>query len=280
MSSVKSKLRKIVYTIPGAKNTWRRLNSFFDRDPAFTGWGMSTYAFTPWHEGGGDEVAKCFMRANQELVDEVMAGNFKLSQFENEGNEKDVLNSLMWRHYVVYWTAWYASKATKSIVKNLVECGVCDGMTASFAMRAVTGKHEFKSFLYDAWDGMKSEYLLESEKVSAGCYSYLSVENTKNNLGRFSENTIFNKGFIPDSFEKSNNPTDLIWLHIDLNAALPTKFALEYFYNKIHPGGIVLFDDYAWHGQYDTKVVVDEFFSGKSGVLFPLPTGQAIYFKI
>jgi len=280
MSKVKSKLRKIVYAIPGAKNTWRRVNRFFDRDPDFNGWGMSTYAFTPWHEGGGGEVTKCFMKANQQILDEVMEGKFRLSQFENEGNEKDVLDSLMWRHYVVYWTVWHASKATKSIAKNLVECGVCDGLTAAFAMHSVREKHEFKSFLYDAWDGMKSEYLLESEKVSAGCYSYLSLENTKNNLNEFSGNTVFNKGFIPDSFEKSKNPTDLVWLHIDINAAMPTKSALEYFYERIQPGGIILFDDYAWHGQFDTKVVVDEFFSGKFGTLLPLPTGQAIYFKL
>jgi len=280
MPSFKSKLRKIVYDIPGAKKMCRRVNSFFDRDPDFTGWGMTTYTFPPWHEGGGGEITKSFMKTNQQIVNEVMAGKFKLSQFEKEGNEKDVLDSLMWRHYIVYWTAWHASKSTKSIAKNLVECGVCDGLSSSFAMHAVSEKHEFKSFLYDAWEGIKSEYLLESEKASAGCYSYLCVENTKNNLSKFSENIIFNKGFIPDSFEKSNNPTDIVWLHIDLNASLPTKSALEFFYERIHPGGIVLFDDYAWHGQLDTKVVVDEFFSDKSGGLLPMPTGQAIYFKL
>lgn len=280
MYKVKNKLRKMVYAIPGAKKTWQRLNRIFDGDPDFTGWGMITHTFTPWHEGGESELAKCFSKTNELIVNDVMDSKFNLSQFKNEGNEKDVLDSLKWRHYIVYWSALYASKSTKSITKNLVECGVCDGLTAAFAMHAVMGKYEFKTFLYDAWDGMKSEYLLESEKVSSGCYSYLNVENTKNNLSKFSGKTVFNKGFIPDSFQKSNNPTDLVWLHIDLNAAMPTKSALEYFYERIHPGGIVLFDDYAWHGQFDTKLVVDEFFSGKSGILLPLPTGQAIYFKL
>ena len=39
---------------------------------------------------------------------------------------------------------------------------------------------------------------------------------------------------------------------------------------------MILFDDYAWHEQLDTKRVVDELFSEKSGVLFPIPTGQVI----
>jgi hypothetical protein len=276
---VKNKLRKAIYSIPGAKKTWQTLNRVFDQKPDFTGWGMITHTFTPWHEGGGDEVAKCFLKANQLIVTEVMDGEFSLSQFKGAGNEKDVLDSLMWRHYIVYWTAWYASQSTKSTTKNLVECGVCDGLTASFAMHAVKENHEFKSYLYDAWEGMKSEYLLKAEKESSGCYSYLNIESVKNNLSKFSEQTIYNKGFIPESFENSNDPEDLVWLHIDLNAAIPTKSALEYFFDRIPAGGLILFDDYAWHGQLDTKMVVDEFFSGKAGVLLPLPTGQAVYFK-
>jgi len=279
MPSVKSKLRKAVYSIPGTKKTWHALNRIFDGEPDFSGWGMTTHTFTPWHQGGGDEVAKCFIKANQVIVNQVMAGEFNLSQFKREGNEKDVLDSLMWRHYIVYWTAWYASQSTKCKTKNLVECGVCDGLTASFAMHAVKEKHEFKMYLYDAWESMKSEYLLKSEEESSGCYSYLNVDNVKSNLSSYSGHTIFNKGFIPDSFDKSDNPTDLVWLHIDLNACLPTKSALEYFFDRMPSGGAILFDDYAWHGQLDTKKVVDEFFCGKSGILLPLPTGQAVYFK-
>jgi hypothetical protein len=41
----------------------------------------------------------------------------------------------------------------------------------------------------------------------------------------------------------------------------------------------VLFDDYGWSGYQDTKVAVDAFFAGKRGVLLPMPTGQAIFFK-
>ncbi len=277
--NIKNKLRKIIYAIPGTKRIWQNFYEIFRDKSDFNGWGMITHTFTPWYEGGGDEVAKCFLKANQLIVDQVVDSKFNLSQFKDCYNEKDVLDSLMWRHYFVYWTAWYAAKATKCITKNLVECGVCDGLTASFAIYAVKENHEFKSFLYDAWEGMKSEYLQESEKDYVGNYSYLNIEDVKKNLSKFSEHIIFNKGFIPDSFEKSNNPKDIAWLHIDLNAAIPTKSALEYFFERISAGGVILLDDYAWHGFLDTKMVVDEFFSGKSGTLLPLPTGQAIYLK-
>ena len=185
----------------------------------------------------------------------------------------------MWRHYIVFWSARYAAKATNCSVKNLVECGVCDGLTVYFAMNALKGMYEFKSFLYDTWKGMKSEYLLESEKWHVGSYSYLTIENTRSNLAAFKGETVFIKGYIPESFEASDNPTEIAWLHIDLNSSLPTTDALQFFFEKMPPGGVILFDDYAWDGYYDTKLAVDEFFSGKPGALLPLPTGQAIYFK-
>jgi len=144
MCKIKPILRKIIYSIPGAKKMRQRLNRFLGQEPDFSGWGMITYTFTPWHDGGGGELTKHFIKAHQQIVDEVLNGKIKLSQFESEGNEKDVLESLMWRHYILYWTAWYASKSTSSITKNLVECGVCDGLSVSFAMHAIMGKYEFK----------------------------------------------------------------------------------------------------------------------------------------
>jgi len=278
MKNIKLYLRKKIYAVPGAQDCWLGLNKFMGRvtEPDFSGWGMTTHTFTPWHNGG-DELSRDFLKVNQKLVAKVMQGEFKLSQFNEEPDKEMLLSGLMWRHYIVFWSVHFASKATNCVIKNLVECGVCDGLTAYFAMSALRG--EFKAFLYDAWEGMKSEYLLESEMGSVGDYHYLNVENTKHNLAEFHGGVTFIKGFIPESFKISDNPTELVWLHIDLNSSFPTIAALQFFFEKIPPGGIILFDDYAWHGYYDTKLSIDKYFSSKRGVLLPLPTGQAIYFK-
>lgn len=68
---------------------------------------------------------------------------------------------------------------------GLIECGVCDGMTAYFAMQALKGTHVFRCSLYDAWEEMKTEYLLPEETDSAGAYGYLSIESTVRNLAMF-----------------------------------------------------------------------------------------------
>ena len=278
IKKIKPYLRRVIYVVPGAQELWTLWNGLNNR-PDFIGWGMVTHTFTPWHGGGGDEIARDFLKAHREIVTQVKQGKFNLSQFNDFKDKTRLLNGFMWRHYIVFWSARYASKATNCPIKNLVECGVCDGLTVFFAMNALNGKYEFKSFLYDAWAGMKSEYLSESEMGSAGEYYYLSIENTKHNLVEFQTKTVFNKGYIPETFQASDNPTEIVWLHIDLNSAMPTTAALKYFFGKMPPGGVILFDDYAWHGFHDTKLAVDEFLSRQAGVLLPMPTGQAIYLK-
>lgn len=301
----KKKIRDVLYVLPGTKKLWITISRFFGSDPGsptpgtqklwtavlkkigvadghapdFSGWGMTTHTFPPWQFGGGDEVAKKFLETHNDIYNRVTSGQFKLAQFDHLKVKKEALHELMWRHYMVFWSASYAAKTTRAAVKNLVECGVCDGLTVSFAMQALAGKSAFKAFLYDAWDGMKREHLLESEKSYDGEYSYLNIENTKKNLSAHSAHTIFNKGYIPESFEKSENPSEVAWLHIDLNSAIITAETLKFFFDKISSGGVILFDDYAWRGYYDTKMAVDEFFREKPGMLFHLPTGQAIYFR-
>jgi O-methyltransferase len=283
MENFKARLRKRVSATPTGRALWLLLAKIKTlgrkEKPDFVGWGMITHTFTPWYDGGGDDVARGFLKANGELSDKVKRGDFNLTQFSEVKDKEKTLRELMWRHYIVFWSVCYASKATARSVKNLVECGVCDGMSAFFAISAARAEGTFKAFLYDAWAGMVSEDLLDSEKKYVGEYSYLDVANTRRNLIAFQNDTSFIKGRVPDSFKTSDSPTEIVWMHIDLNSSLATTGALQFYYDRIVPGGIVLLDDYAWHGYDTTKLVADEFFQRKNGILFPLPTGQAIFFK-
>ena len=46
--------------------------------------------------------------------------------------------------------------------------------------------------------------------------------------------------------------------------------------SKVLTGGFCIIDDYALKG---CKKAVDKFFKNKPGILMPLPTGQAIYYR-
>jgi hypothetical protein len=260
-------LRKIIDKIPYATKLLIKFNESLST-ATFSGWGMNTYTLTPWCNGGGNDLAWDFLKTNEELLSKVNEGKFNLLQFKDIPDKKRELDSLMWRHYIVFWSARYAAKIANNYpVKNLIECGVCDGLTIYFAMSSLNGKYNFKSFLYDAWDVVDT-------------YSFLDIENTKNNLSSFKNETVFNKGYIPESFRTLNNPSEIAWLHIDLNSSVPTKAALQFFFARLQPGGVILFDDYGRHAEYETRLIINDFFSKKDGILLPLPTGQAIYFKV
>ena len=246
----------------------------------FTGWGMTTGTRTPWTDGGGHKITKDFYRTDIELKRRVKEEHFNLSQC-SKGDPLKSLNSLMWRHYIVYWSSVYAINNTRSVENNFVECGVCDGLTAFYALSAAKDMNKsFKAYLYDSWDAMEEDRLQESEKKNAGDYAYLNIESTMRNLSSFNSDDVkFNKGYIPDVFQCTQNPESIIWLHIDLNSSGPTINSLELFWDRLEDGGVILLDDYAWSGHQDTQTSVEKWSADKSCVLFHLPTGQALLIK-
>jgi hypothetical protein len=247
----------------------------------FDGWKMATGTRTPWMNGGSSALSCHFSKTDSRLKKLVAEKKIILTQFKPQ-NVLVELEGLMWRHYLVYWSANYAIENTKSKIKNFAEFGVCDGLTIFYAISAAKESQEpFKAYLYDAWGEMKEEFLLDSEKTSAGSYSYLNLENTKNNLNHLNvKELIYNKGYIPEVFDSVKNPKELVWIHIDLNSAMPTINALEKFWDRLEIGGLILFDDFAWPGYEDTQVEVEKWACDKKCNILHMPTGQAIIFKL
>lgn len=288
--SMKKKFRHWLYTNhPGSKE---KVERFFANaptlrrvlgvgfTPSFRGWGMSTFTHTPWGSATEHgEVEANFNHTYIQLVELVRNKLFNLTQFKGE-NQIKVLEALLWRHYIVFWSASFAAKNTRNGAKNFVECGVCDGLTSFFALSAASQNGgEWGGYLYDAWEAMRGDLLLESEKANQGEYSYLDVDVTRANLASFGTHLRFNKGYIPESFAVSENPESIVWMHIDLNSATPTIAALDYFWPRMASGGVILFDDYAWPGYEDTRNLILAWLKDKDGTLLPLPTGQALIFK-
>jgi O-methyltransferase len=244
------------------------------KDQTFSGWGMNTYGTcSPWSNQNKIDN-QIFSKSHNELVHAIKENKFKLTQFYYEDvNYKKILEELRWRHYTVFNTILYVINFLQEEELTIVECGVCDGLTVHFAMKAAEYKRKkYTSYLYDTWAELES-----SEEDLRFKYSYLDIETTKYNLQNFSKNTIYNKGHIPDVFDNSKNPEKINWLHIDLNSNNATSKTLEFFYNKISHNGVILFDDYG--GFDETRKIIDNFFENKNGHFVSLPTGQGIFYK-
>jgi len=264
---------KIPIIKPIMKKFFRKFLSNYFKEPVpikFSGWGMTTQHEHAWNDKFSCSV---FRQACINLEKFDFASSTQLT--------KKSINELNWRHYFISFSTLYAIKLAQSDNYNFVECGVGDGLSAFFTLSELSNNlgSNFQVHLYDAWKGMKAEYLLDSESYSIDKFPDISIERTKSNLKEFEQNIIYHVGFIPDIFNQlPKSPESIVYLHIDLNSAKPTLDALNFFFSKLVNGGIIIFDDYGSLGYPETKNVIDEFFSKKNGILLKSPTGQAIYF--
>lgn len=245
-------------------------------EPKFNGFNMATAHAVPWAEESiGDYPS--FVDVNARVKSEF--------DFSGEvGVTPETVDSLMWRHWHICYAVRHAVMKTKMSRFVAVECGAMDGLTALYTCRelayqkSIGAIKEFEVALYDSWSPMRENELMASEIQQVGKFSTLNVERVKKNLHAYADSVTLHPGFIPESLTKDPGPDEIGYLHIDLNAALPSVASLEHFFPRLKPGGLVIFDDYGWSGYEDTRRQVNAFFKGKPGVILPLATGQAIYY--
>lgn len=233
----------------------REINSLLKRrpPPTFDGWLMTTHHQVPWLDD------KVFVDAAEALW------GFERSDAPSSPAEVD---ALMWRHWHVAYSVRHAIAHTGAISVVGVECGAGDGYTAHFALTEMSSALDYRVHLYDAWEVGALE----------GAYAGLAQARTARNLAAHEAHIAWHSGLLPDTLD-ATAPELVHWLHVDLNAGPLTSEVLDFFWERLAPGSVVLFDDYGWLSYADTRQAVDAFFTGRAGTLLPLPTGQAMYFR-
>ena len=250
----------------------------------FDGLGLRTSISVPWDRILKNKTSVGFINAKKKLDTKIRSKEFILSIIENYYSNSslddtfDHYEELNFRHYVIYYSSLLAFENTES--KNAVECGSADGMGVYFCISNYIKDKKSKIYLYDSWETMRDKELkTEKDLTRKGDYHYLDEKIIKNNLEEFSKFIIYNKGFIPETFEKSKNPDNLSWLHIDLNSSMPTLESLKFFYPRLEKNGIILLDDYGFDQYYDTKIIAENFFENKKVDFLQFMTGQAMIIK-
>jgi O-methyltransferase len=74
-------------------------------------------------------------------------------------------------------------------------------------------------------------------------------------------------------------PEHIAFLHVDMNNAEAERGALETLFERICPGGMIVFDDYGWTNYRDQKDSADEFMQSRGLRVLELPTGQGLVVK-
>lgn len=190
-----------------------------------------------------------------------------------EAWERNIVNdadrAIAWRRYFLATMAYHAVQ----LPGDFVECGVYAGTGVKTVADYLGGKEFPKAFwaydTYDynpveghAFDGQQPGFFDLVQKRFEG---YANVRLVK--------------GLIPGSFA-GQCPESIAYLHIDLNNADAEIAALEHLFDRVVPGGVVIFDDYEWANMYrPQKLAEDAWFDARRYRVSPLPTGQGFVIK-
>ena len=67
--------------------------------------------------------------------------------------------------------------------------------------------------------------------------------------------------------------------HIDLNDVTAELAALEFFFDRLVPGGTIILDDYGWLYYREQKLAEDAWLAERGYSILELPTGQGLLIK-
>jgi hypothetical protein len=189
-----------------------------------------------------------------------------------------------WRVHIGLW----AAKSASRLNGDFIECGVNRGFLASAIMEYVNWDSLGKQFyLLDTFNGIDERYLsaedLKFDAINKNIRNLQSgfyVQGAESVRENFSEwkNVQIIQGAVPETLGRVA-ASEIAFLHLDMNCAFPEVAALEYFWDRLVQGALILLDDYAYAGYEVQKAAMDKVASTKDVTIASLPTGQGLLMK-
>ena len=169
----------------------------------------------------------------------------------------------------------------KDLPGDIVEVGVFKGSGISSFMKFIEifcPNSNKKVIGFDIFDVVESENVLKSDKdidresmniiYDRVNHDDLTLESVNNNLiktGISNDKFILVKGDVEKSipiFLEQNPGFRISYLYIDVDIDRPTYFTLKYLWDRILPGGVIIFDEFEYH-KYSESNGVEKFLKEK-----------------
>jgi hypothetical protein len=130
--------------------------------------------------------------------------------------------------------------------------------------------------LYDTFAGIPPE--LDSEHHDSPHFREEGLyESVLRRFERF-PNVEVVRGIVPQSFGIAV-PERIAFLHMDMNSSKSEIAALDALFDRILPGGLIVFDDYGWTGYRAQQLAEDAWVQARGHRILELPTGQGLLIK-
>ncbi len=182
-------------------------------------------------------------------------------------------------HWNLQTIAWAARQAGH-VPGDFMELGVFRGHTTLFAADYLGFADWPKTWwLYDTFEGIPEDQLDKGwegpNKVTyGGTYSF---EEVRDRFEPFPNIRVV-QGRVPEILTEQA-PEQIAFLHMDLNNATAEIAALDALFDRISPGGVIVFDDYCWQASRIQHEAEKAWFAARGLQILPLPTGQGVFVK-
>lgn len=172
-----------------------------------------------------------------------------------------------------------AAQLVRNVPGDFVELGVYKGHTTKFIAEyvdfAAWDKHWW---LYDTFDGVPADQQDPGRDITAASYGHpFDFAEVRDRFAPWSNITV-TAGRVPEVLDEVC-PERIAFMHIDLNNATAEVAALDRLYDRVSPGGVIVFDDYVWTNSRHQFLAEDAWFRARGLTVFPLPTGQGLFIK-
>ncbi|WP_303905170.1 TylF/MycF/NovP-related O-methyltransferase [Thiohalomonas denitrificans] len=212
--------------------------------------------FTPWFNDQGDDEFATLLKSTR---------------------QSGALMASPDRTYVLHQLIRRASR----LVGDVAECGVYQGGSAHvIASTLARNASPARLDLFDTFEGVPSIAVAARDYHAPGSFSNTSLERVKERLSEHLPRCRFYAGLIPNTFAQVREDAQYSLANIDVDLYPTNRACCEWFWPRMVPGGVMLFNDYGFYPyRHSTRRAVDEFFAEIDEQPLVLPTGQALVIK-
>lgn len=151
---------------------------------------------------------------------------------------------------------------TENIKGSVAEVGVYKGGTAKMI---ADRSGDSKVFLFDTFEGMPNFTENIDDHWDVGSFNNTDYDSIKK-LFKGYENVSLHKGIFPDESGDVIKNESFRFVHLDVDNYKSYKDSLNFIYEKMIKGGIIVFDDYNCDCCPGANKAIDEFFIGRERV--------------
>ena len=225
----------------------------------------------------------CGLRAFGKTTDFLRDEQFQRAHARGWGNGGTKRHHIDDNQWIIHVALWAATQAAR-LPGDFVECGVDSGMISSAICEWLDFNRLDKDFwLFDTYEGIPEAQMTEAERNGIG--GWHNRESYKECFAQTAANFApwprcrLVRGIVPETLAAFPCDRRVAYLSIDMNIVAPEIAAIEFFWDRLAPGAMVLLDDYGWATHAAQRAAFDAFAREHGAMILSVPTGQGLMIR-